>query len=86
MTATATYRMPRERGEASRILSLTWDGETARMAGGRFGAHEITTADPEAVRAHWYGYVSNNRGRKVTPPVTFHWLNTATTVRKKETK
>lgn len=69
-TATASYRMPRERdGQPSRVLRLTWDGETARMSGGKWGAHEIMALDNATVSAHWAGYVSNNMGRAVRPSI-----------------
>lgn len=67
-TVKAEYRMPRERkGEASRVLVLTWDGMMALMIGGKYGSHVIYTEDVKRVKAHWEGYVSRNMGRTVKP-------------------
>lgn len=62
----AEYRLPKEAGQASStVLTLTQAGDTFTARGGKFGPHAITTTDRSRVRAHWAGYVSNNRGRTV---------------------
>lgn len=68
LKAYGTYRMPVLDGEMfSRRLTMTWDGDLCHMYGGRWGSHDVHTSDIKAVRAHWYGYVSNNRGRQTRP-------------------
>jgi len=68
-TATASYRMPREGNEASRVLRMAWDGRECRMSGGKWGSHSILAGDNATVRAHWSGYVSNNMGRAIKPAI-----------------
>lgn len=51
---------------------MTWDGSTCRMSGGKWGAHQILATDEATVRAHWAGYVSNNRGRSVKPAIQWY--------------
>ena len=69
MRAMSAYRMPREKGQPSRVLLLNWDGATAHMSGGKWGSHEVLAFDKATVIAHWTGYVSNNRGRAVKPKI-----------------
>lgn len=67
--AMASYRMPREDKQPSRLLTMYWNGERCVMTGGKWGSHQVQANDAATVRSHWTGYVSNNRGRSVTPAI-----------------
>jgi hypothetical protein len=67
-TLIASYKLPKEpRQTHSTVLALFQFGDKFTMYGGEFGEHTIHTTDKNRVRAHWAGYVSNNRGRTVKP-------------------
>jgi len=73
ISATGSYRLPRNFGQRSITLTLDWDGQEAVMRGGKEGDYRITTTDIKRVQAHWTGYCSNNRGLPVKPMIkTFY--------------